>query len=414
MACGLILALGISLWGSRGRRWKLADGSELTLLSVTVGTNLVEYTGNRFQRWAARLSAPIGAQFGGKVIRYPNGGETNVAFAFHYRGKREVNNQSFLFKVRDDDGVEASPRFDIRTRPTAAAEASLFCVSRRLPPASKEIVLLVFDNAPRRPVLLGQLRMPNPLLLPKPAWTPSVLPANGREKDLTVRLLDAQIGMGPDLDFGWRDVNGRVPADAVARFRFALVEDGQPSDEWTLAEARCRDSLQSRKWPWRATVEGVGPGLIDLTGEWPLWPGRQAISLETAWVRKSAPPSGRMLALRDIPLSQWKTNLAGGFTLLVQPLDFGPRSLHVFMGDRRPAAEIAADPMEVYFLSARDVAGQPFQRIDATTFHVPFNVTNADLVVYVNPVRRVEFLFTPSLATTNATDSLSNPAKVIR
>src|SRR4030095_1119145 len=297
--CGLGVSWCLFSLTTQKRTCKLGDGSELTLESIEVGTNAVFYLGNSIQRWATKCSAVVGARLGGGLVRYTgNSRQTNVAIALLYRGNRNLGSDTLL-RIRDDDGIESNPRFVVHPNPVSGGATRLFCFGGTLTHRSREIALVIYDNVPREPVLLGELRMTNPLFSRFADWTPSRLPITNRADQLIVTLREAVTGH----DLGWRDADGRISSDYVARFSFGMLEDERPTDEWDLFQIHCGNSAIELTQPWRGTMKRTGPGNLDVSGEWPLWPGRNAIKLKTSWVKTVAESPDHVVIFRRVPLA---------------------------------------------------------------------------------------------------------------
>jgi len=155
----LVAGVGLFVWKSSraapDKIFMLADGSQLTFLAFTAGTNHSHCFGNPLQRVAAGIPGRLGEILsGGTLIKYPVSSSTNLVFWFSIRKNPSLasfntvqplaNGRAralFRFRFKDDKGDDLPGSVFRSERQFRSGNVGMFTYSTNLPPASPTIRL---------------------------------------------------------------------------------------------------------------------------------------------------------------------------------------------------------------------------------------------------------------------------------
>ena len=393
---------------------RLRHGEKLTFCATTVGSNTTYCFGNVLQRVAARIPGQLGAKLsGGTRAESWHYNNSNVVFWFLCEeGDRTVDR--IHFRVVDERGIESDPYFDRVEAYSDGDTIGYYFQAGILPRRSRQIRLRVFEADKSGELLpTGEFQIPNPLCAKFPDWTAEALPATRRFGEMTVTLDDLRV----TLDSNWTNTFGRVFQANVARMHLLVTESNQLTDDWVFFGARSTDATGDFSYDWYTTYQRLGPGDLQLTGRWPVWPGEKTVKLQTLWVRREAPPPERIVTFYDLPLPSTNPALTiiastnhplGELAISCRTVEgqFGNEwILELFSRDRRFYRY--ADPeVDCYFFqAARDEAKKELERIDFRQFRVHSGAKSVDVAIHLPKAKRVDFLVSPRLVSTNTASS---------
>lgn len=413
LATGTIAAL-VLIFSSKveGTTLRLTNGERLTFCTVTVGSKTTYCYGNVFQRMAARIPGQLGDKLsGGTRAESWHYSDSNMVFWFRCEGGVGVFDR-IRFRVVDEQGIESDPYFDNNHVYSDSSTVICYLHAGILPRRSRHIRLRISEaDKWDVPLPIGEFRIPNPLYGNFPEWTAEPLPATRRFGEMAVTLEDLSVTQ----DSSWADMETRRVRGNVARFRLRITESNQLTDEWAFFGAQCSDATGNFSRAWYTTWQEIGPGHLEVTGGWPLWPGEKTVKLQTLWVRREIPPPGRIVVLYGVPLPTIHpsvTRIASTNHPLGQ-LAISCRTMEGQFGIEWILELISNDPRfyryedpEVecyYFQAARDEKGKELERIDARKFRVHSGAASVDLAIHLPQAKRADFTVSPRLISTNTT-----------
>ena len=413
----LLIAAGITVlaWmlSSKVERTtlKLTNGERLTFCAIGVGTNTTYCYGNILQRMAAHIPGSLGDRLsGGTRAESWHYSDSNIVLWFLCEGGVGVFHR-IQFRVVDEQGIESDPYFDRNSAYSDGDTVGYFVHAGILPRRSPRIRLRISEaDKWGEPLPVGELHIPNPLYGKYPEWTAEPLPATRQFGEVAVTLDELNVS----LDSSWMDMENRPIRANVARFRLRITESNQLTDEWAFFGARCSDATGDFSNAWNTTWRRLGPGHLEMTGSWPLWPGEKTVKLQTLWVRKEIQPSDRILTFYGLPLppiGPTATIIAstnhplGEISVTCRPASWphnGEWILELFSSSPRFYRYDDSEVECYFFQAARDEKGKELERIDGRRFRVPTGTKSVDLAIHLPKAKRADFMVSPRLISTNA------------
>jgi hypothetical protein len=260
-----VLAVVLAIWlfcDDTPARLRLADGSELELRAITVGTNHQFRYGPPWQRALRVLPRPWEEKLTGrKVIQVPTA-ETSVVFWVtgdrpppprNYKAPRtRLGNPASAIAapvlipaaLLDEGGVgvptASFPFF------SPATNVTLSCLHFPAWPRVSETLRLRFYY--REPgetghlIPVGEFTFPNPARRRTGPWTAEPLPITRRVEELSFTLLAARAGVNRYDP----QATAPTPWEAAGFIRYRVEQDGQPSLLWSATEVECRGQRAER------------------------------------------------------------------------------------------------------------------------------------------------------------------------
>lgn len=248
----------------------LPDGSRLTLLNVTYGTNHVCRFGNRLQDLLHPFLPPkIRAKFPPRVTEFPTSSETLMIWL---RYDATMINRAlrppFFLAVADENGLETGLLAGANLTRTlssqnapAATPSGTLPVKKRLgrqttsqisgwelreyPRRARQFTLRVYPvdiNGDAAPVNDFLVRNPGPRRLP--TWTAETLPARRLTNGLEIILTRLETGL-PGKETSHGQVGGRSKSFSRAAFR--VNNNRAPTEAWNI----CRISAWNAEGGFR-------------------------------------------------------------------------------------------------------------------------------------------------------------------
>ena len=274
MRKGIVIALAIVVagalavaWLKPGKPhpgpWRLADGSELSLASVTRGKEHTIHYGNPVAKYFYRVLSPaLRRRLGAKEITFRTT-NTNEMMLWFWDKRIPLppgspGTAAYAITVLDDNGLP----YDELSGPTASTfwrGSNTLCgwELKRLPYYSTQVTIRVYGRYGKvAKDICGEFKLDNP------AWNPTLarrLPepvkveTNGLEISLTrfetrVKALT-------------RSSEGIQASTATSRALFTIQRSNQPAHDWTIDQA------------WAFPISGMGVPVLGTNkggGEWPI------------------------------------------------------------------------------------------------------------------------------------------------
>jgi len=321
-------------------------------------------------------------------------------------------------------------------------QADLFGWTKSLPLEGDEVELLIYDNRSSGPMkLAGTVRVPNPFakVAQSSGLVAAPLPITNRSDAATIVLQSAMLGG----DQGWRDSDGRVPTHPVARFEFAIASsEATGVGDWVPLGFHGIDAQQSFWQVWNdRKARPLRTGKYVTMAEWQLWPGRQAVRIETYWVTSSGGLS-ETVWLREVPMPNassvsgstlvgagrsrsqrgagplpaqrlgygvglgpviYWTNLPVGNLCLSEAANSSAGSLEMRIVGVHVEASYATNGWCASILNATDEHGRRLTQLGnlSKAVVVPLTSKRLNLEIGLAPVHRADFVIRPDLLVTN-------------
>lgn len=412
----LLIAAGVTalVWMSsskvEGTTVKLTNGERLTFCAIGVGTNTTYCYGNILQRMAAHIPGSLGDRLsGGTCAESWHYNNSNIVLWFLCEGSVKTFDR-LRFRVVDDLGVESEPYFDVNQAYSDGGTVGYYLHAGILPRRSRLIRLRVFETDDwDKALLLGELRIPNPLYRKFPEWNAETLPATRRFGEMAVTLEELNV----TKDSRWVDLQKDHFRANVAKLRLRVTESNQLTDEWVFFGARCSDATDDFSYNWYTTYGKTALGQLELIGKWPLWPGERTVKLQTLWVRKEIQPPERTVTFYGLPLplTGSAVTVIASTNHLLGELAISCRTVEGQSGTEWILELFSRDPrfyrydepeVECYFFqAARDEKGKELERIDFRSFRVHRGAKSVDLAIHLPKAKRADFTVSPKLVSTD-------------
>lgn len=241
----------------------LSDGTTITYLGVTVGTNHV--FGSKWKRYLSQLPGPL-AVFGEKMLKTQPGttttrtSATNLVLWFEQESVNGGSGRSGYrhLRLRSKDGRQSGGREYLWLTLAPGQSNRLHSVAFGNWPRREawfDCVLLEDSDASGGGVPIAVFDVKNPLRVDTPSWTPEPLLTTRSAGDLKVTLLDFASGIGRLVDSRYRDngiredifhmATGQEEPQALIRVK--LESSRGPEESWRLFDLDLSDSSGNSK-----------------------------------------------------------------------------------------------------------------------------------------------------------------------
>jgi hypothetical protein len=312
----LVLACGVLLLIRRpappAPTVTLPDGSRITLVAVTCGTNHV--VGPLLGRLAARLPVKI------RDFLVQQGGER---FSFTSM-QTPVWQMRIWYSVSALPGITAAPGQSYTTHLAgtdgfvSGEEAHMWATGSpnsvgfsAWPQRSCEIELRICKHAEniRGPEHVGSLRFQNPAFKPYPQWVPESLPVTKTVNGLDVTLDKFSTGHGNNRSVG-QDLKGRVGIEYSPRlpdgpnnsaFEVRFRSPGNTNESWTVSKARLSDATGNSVASTGSNQSLLGDRQV-FSFSPSLWPDESAWRLEVEAKRTKGFADSELVVFKGVPL----------------------------------------------------------------------------------------------------------------
>lgn len=449
----VLLVLGGIAWAlvqrAKPQTILLPDGSQLTLVKVTHGTNHVCRYENRLQDWLQPiLPQKLRTKYPPHEVTFTSGSSDTVVVWLRYEGEGRMGDplrrRGLLFAVADENGLESGlfrtanvtrdlpfqnkvhasgtpvsgPSF---TRPTIQIGGWEL---REFPRRGRRFAIWVYQQEFTEKVLrIGAFTVRNPRPGNSLTWTAETLPATRRTNQLEISLTKLETGLtGQETGHG----PAGEGAKSFSRATFKLKENGAPTENWSLCgisssnaagEFRPGGSYSSR---WQR-----GEHKVDFEGG--LWLEEPAWKINVDFARTGDFPSDELWSIKGVtvPLTGWlmenrivtnifneelefvgvsgpKTYLPEGYTSLQPHATILVRTAHPMHGVRIALVEVRDDQgrkLATKGSSARTSMGgrgnTPKEMLHGFAVEIPEDAKSLDITFAVTRVRSVEFLAKP-------------------
>jgi hypothetical protein len=428
----------------------LPDGSQLTLLKVTHGTNHVCRYGNRWQDLLYPiLPQKLRTKFPPRVMTFPSGsGDTVMVWLRHDGGATSTSwPPPFYLAAADEKGLESGLQHSASltrtlntinpatTPPVGAAPVRVSLVGgsssqisgweqREYPRRAARFEIRVYqEEAGGKVRPMGAFAVRNPRPGQVPNWTAETLPATRRTNELEITLTSLQTGLtGNETGQGPAGEGAR----SFSRATFQLKENGARTEKWSV----CGISASNAAGEVRP---GGSYGSHWLRGEHKLdfpsalWPEEPAWKLLVDFARTEDFPSDDLWIIKDvkIPLRGELMEARAVTNLHHAELEFlGVSGAKAKLPDGyagiRPNGNIhlrtphPMDGLRIVLVEARDDQGRKLEAKGSTArasmggrgntpremqhgfaVEIPRDAKSLDITFAVTRVRRIEFLAKP-------------------
>jgi hypothetical protein len=446
MAFVLLAVIGIALafwrlWPAQEQSLILPDGSKLTLLRVTYGTNHVCRYETGWQEWLyPLLPKSLKPNLSPREATFSTAENTLMVW-FRDDGTHHIN-QPFV-AVIDEYGVESSlfrsPNYTRTLNAGRKQSGTGGGVVVSL--AGPHISGWNLDSHPRRsksfnvviysrerngePVRVGQFSIRNPAANDTQAWTAEPLPLTRETNGLEITLAQFETGRVEErLD----SVLENLDAKYCSRASFQLKENGEAADNWTVNGINARNSSgeilrpQSFVPRWRN-----GRLVVDFRGG--LWLDEPAWKLNVDFQRTAGFPPEELWSINGVGVPPGSEIAATNVVVEKSGKKFE------FLGVSGPGAKLAEpytgiepianihvrtpyllDGWRIALVEVRDNRGQKArledyirtasvgsggatykQMLHGFSFEIPQGVKTLDITFAITPMRHVQFVAKPTL-----------------
>jgi len=450
VAIGLAVVGAISWLVMRERKpqtMMLPDGSQLTLLKVTHGTNHVCDYGSWWQNLRDRLRV----RFGGATIQARRGTFTSVdtnsvMVWLRHDSPPPWQASRFLLAVADENDLESnpkrSPNISINLRPATAARipppgvASGTAIVRRSnitgwelplhPRRAKEFKIRIYGRELSGNVTrIGELTVRNPRAGRLPTWPAETLPATRQTNNLEVNLTKLETGFtGKEAG----RASAREVAKCFSRATFTVKENGVPTEKWSVCGIRMSNAAGEVR-PLGTYVSRWERGEHKVDFEGALWQEEAAWKLAMDFARTGnypadelwrvegvpAPGPGELLMARSVTnlhfveleflgVSGPKTVLPADYAAIRPHANLHVRTPHPMDGVRLALVEVRDDQsrkLETKGSTARISTGgrgnTPKEMLHGFAIELPEHAKSLDITLAATRIVSVEFLAKPAL-----------------
>ncbi len=406
----LLLGAGVVIFWPKngesvGHTVTFADGTTMTLKTVTCGTEHRYLGGGAWQKIVSMLPRKIATRIGDRRSTLTTS-RMSIAFWFEKKGGGPKSGDPQLV-LCDESGYGISGGHWLM-RPGVMEGWAFESWPRR----ARMFTLRIYEQGSRYPEvkLIGEFAIRNPRPAKYPVWTESSLPVTSRVDDLSVTLVDLVSGVGRGSN-KWQPAPN--PTVSQTRCGFRVERNGQPTKEWEIVQVEASD----------ATGNFIGQ-LWGTSGDKDLeyaelqphpWPAESAWKLRMGFSQRVNFAPDELWTLRGIPLGApdptngvvARTNLQGvllEFSGQAKKHAIGPGDYFNFRltpgrRDYRMSVARAVDNL------GKDVkigASSESEREWSFALQSGTNATSIDLTVALHRTRYVEFLARPQIILTNA------------
>jgi len=238
LVLGLVIFL---LWngdkGDIGRPVTLRDGSTITLLSVSYGTNHAPVDGAK-ERFIQLLPKRLAQLFGFPALRSMQTKEPTLGICLRRVGG-PPNPPWLEMSLVDENGFESPvPSFYSCDTKTPTGATLIDRAFTTFPRRGRTIRLRMSERGANwQRVELAEFTFANPVSGPWPEWKPEAFPVVRSDGDLELALTNVITGFSDFHDGQPAKRGDRVTTEA----RFRVRQNGKPSDGWSAESVEMSD-----------------------------------------------------------------------------------------------------------------------------------------------------------------------------
>jgi hypothetical protein len=284
----------------------LPDGSQLTLLQVTHGTNHVCV----YSPWWQDLLDSLRARFGVKAPRRRatfTSAETNSVMVWLRHDPPAPGlawPPPYFLSVADENNLESKLRQtpNVRVNLRAAFGRPSIITGWELPEhprRAKEFrIRLYLRGVDGTPARIAELTVRNPASGKFPIWQADPLPATRRTDKLEITLTKLETGLtAEEAGIAWVSEGGR----SLSRATFTVKEHGVPTGIWGVSRLRASNAAGEVRRCRTSNLAWQNDQRI-ITFEGALWLDESAWKLEVAFVRNAAYPLEEHWVIKGVPV----------------------------------------------------------------------------------------------------------------
>lgn len=250
----IVAAILLAPAKAQPKRWRLADGTEISLAGVTYGTNHTMRYGNRLVDYLYPvLPRTLQKKFQCRVAMIPGGASRDMAIWLWDNSMPKTPTgglaswrQADRFQVTtvDEHGMESEPVTTLFSRWMQGSNYLYGCTLPQFPRRSREFRVRIYDvsdSASAR--IAGEFTVPNRSSTVYPNWTPAALPATLATNGVEVSLTYFQIGLTNTNRF-YPGPYSRT-ATAISRAKFSVTPG---SNEWRIGMVSASSATGENHW----------------------------------------------------------------------------------------------------------------------------------------------------------------------
>ncbi len=444
----VLLVLGgitwlIAQWPSR-QTLTLPDGSQVTLLKVTQGTNHVCRYGNRWQDWLHPvLPRKLRTKFPRREMTFTSGlGETTVVWLRHDGATAPSWSSAFFLAAADENGLESALLQSANVTRTLTARPALVGPGqgpvqwtggsaqisgwelKSFPRRAGRFALCVYQRGAAGDVVrLGEFHVRAPCAASLPSRTADAFPVTRQTNGLEISLTKLETGLtGKETGHG----PAGEGAKSFSRATFIIRENNVPTDKWSLCGIRASNAAgETRAAGSYGSRWERGEHQVDFEGA--LWLEEAAWKLEAEFARTggfpadelwpvggvSVPKSGELLEARVLTnlhhteleflgVSGPEAKLPEDYAGIRPHANLHVRTPHPMDGLRLVLVEVRDDQGRKLALrgstSRSSMGGRgntPKEMLHGFAIEIPEDTRSLDLTFAATRVRSVEFLARP-------------------
>jgi len=432
----LIVTVGGILWLARSRQAiqtvVLPDGSRLTLLKVTSGTNHMCRFDHRWQDFLYPiLPLNLRVRLPARVMEWSSGNRDSVMVWFRRDGlpSAGVEATRIYLSAADDYGLESPvQQMPHTTRTTGSLKSATNTAGTQFsgwelagfPKRSRHFHIVIRYPTPTELSRAGGFRVPNPARRKFPVWTAEELPATRKTNGLEVTLAKLETGLSGAMS----GAGLSIPARVFSRATFQFGENARTTEGWAVTQIRARGATGETRSGNHQTVQWwEGRHRADMWGG--LWLEEPAWKLEVDVARTADFPAEDLWGIKEVRLPQpgeivehrVETNLHA------VKLEFlGVSGLKDSRGTQvtpsyaviHVRTQYPLDGLHVLLVQVRDDRGRPAaahgltnsigtgsggntpkESLTGFRVEIPEGAKSLDITLAATPIRHVEFLAKP-------------------
>ncbi len=412
----------------------LPDGSQLTLVKVTRGTNHIYRYGRGWQDFLyPLLPLKLRVKLSARVMEWNSFNRDSVMVWFRRDGlpSSAAAATRLYLSAADEHGLESPLQLTAHTTRTAGATPpTTNTVATQIsgwelagfPKRSRQFNILAHCPTQTELSRVGGFRIPNPARRRFPVWTAEALPATRQTNGLAVTLIKLETGMsgvmsGPRLG---------IPARVFSRATLQFNENGVVTEGWAVTRILARSATgETRSGSDQPAQWWEGKHIADMWGG--LWLEEPAWKLDVDFARTASfpaedlwaingvrvPQPGEMVehrvetnlhavklellgvsGLKNFPASQVTPSYAVVHVRTQYPLD----RLRVLLVEARDNRGRTAQPRGLTNSISTGAGGNtPKESLTGFRVEIPEGAKSLHITLAATPIRHVEFLAKPVL-----------------
>ena len=412
----------------------LPDGSRLTFLKVTHGTNHVYRLGNHWQDFLYPvLPVQLRAKFPPRLMAFESSNRDSVMVWFRRDGKPSlaVGETKVYLSVADEHGLESPLQLMAHTtRTTGSLTTATNATGTQFsgwelagyPKRSRQFRVIVYHPADTKLSRVGEFRISNPARRKFPEWTAEALPATRQTNGLDVTLIKLETGLSGVMS----GAGVGIPARVFSRATFQFNEGGVGTEGWAVTRILARSATGETRTGNDQTAQwSEGKYNADMWGG--LWLEEPAWKLDVDLARTTSFPAEDLWSIKGVRVPQpgEMVEHRGETNLHSVKLEFlGVSGLKNF-----PATQVTPlyavvhvrtqyplDRLRVMLVEVRDDRGRtawprgltntigtgaggntPKESLTGFRVEIPEGAKSLDITLAATPIRHVEFLAKPVL-----------------